>query len=152
MSLIGSDMVGEVHAYHMYPLTIIFDRYTGCYSGGKVTVWNTFPENIPDEIFSDDNTCDYFWLHEAKDCKFQYGIGNTIQEAIDDLYFKDTNPFINIKGNVWWPMNFLANMEEDYHDPHFSQHSFTVSDAQHAIDEYKRKKREHEEQKAKEEL
>jgi hypothetical protein len=152
MSLIGSDLVGEVHTYHMYPLTIIFDRYTGCYSGGKVTVWNTFPENIPDEIFSDDNTCDYFWLHEAKDCKFQYGIGDTIQEAIDDLYFKDTNLFININGNVWWPMNFLANMEDDYHDPHFSQHSFTVSDAQQAIDEYKRKKREHEEQKAKEEL
>jgi len=154
MSLIGSDLVGEVHAYHMYPLTIIFDRYTGCYSGGKVTVWNTFPENIPDEIFSDDNTCDYFWLHEAKDCKFKYGVGDTIQEAIDDLYYKESNPWIriNISGDVWWSLSCLKEMTEDYIDPHFPRYSFTMEDARKVINEYDRKKREHLERKAKEEL
>lgn len=145
MSLIGSDMVGEVHGYHIYPLTIIFDRYTGCYSGGKVTVWNTFPENIPEEIFSDDNTCDHFWLHEAEDCHIGYGVGNTIQEAIDDLYFKESDPWINIKDDVWWSLGCLMKLKDDHVDSHFSRYSFTLDDAHRAIEEYEKKKREHNE-------
>lgn len=53
MSLIGSDLVGEMHEYHMYPLVIVSDRYGGCYSHGKFTVWNCYPENIPDKYCSE---------------------------------------------------------------------------------------------------
>ena len=58
--LYGSDHNGEIHTYHIYPLVIIVDRYNGCYSGGKFTVWNSYPEDIPEDIYSDDDTCYYF--------------------------------------------------------------------------------------------
>lgn len=151
MSLIGSDLVGEIHEYHMYPLVIVSDRYGGCYSHGKFTVWNCYPENIPEEIFSDDNTCSYFWSSEIKDLNIKFGVGDTIQEAIDDLYFKESNPWINIKDDVWWSLESLMNLKDDYVDPHFSRHSFTLDDSQRAIEEYKKKKREHNERMEKEE-
>ena len=46
---------------------------------------------------------------------------------------------------MWWTLESLINLKDDYVDPHFSRYSFTLDDAQRAIEEYKKKKREHEE-------
>ena len=96
MSLHGSDKRGEIHTYHIYPLAIIVDRYDGTYSEGSFTAWNLHPETIPDEIYSDDWTCHDFWNEVRNDEKSyeyrkyhnKFGVGNTIQDAIDDLYKK----------------------------------------------------------------
>lgn len=95
MSLHSSDKCGEIHTYHIYPLTIVVDRYGGTYSNGKITVWNEFTENIPTDIYSDDCTCHDFWNDIRHDGSYEYrkyhnkyGVGDSIQEAIDNLYNK----------------------------------------------------------------
>lgn len=96
MPLHGSDKCGEIHTYHIYPLAIIVDRYNGTYSEGSFTAWNLHPETIPDEIYSDDCTCFEFWnevksneeSYEYRKYHNKFGVGNTIQAAIDDLYKK----------------------------------------------------------------
>ena len=65
----------------IYPLTIVKDRYSGCYSGGEYTAWNLEPEEIPTEIFYDDVSCYGFWLSN----KILVGKGDTPQEAIMNL-------------------------------------------------------------------
>ena len=65
----------------IYPLTIIKDRYTGVYSGGKYTAWNLNPQFIPHAIVEDDVTCRNFWI----DNQIPVGLGETICEAINDL-------------------------------------------------------------------
>lgn len=40
---------------NIYPLTVIYDRYNGSYSGGKYVVFNLESLDIPKEIFGDDN-------------------------------------------------------------------------------------------------
>lgn len=64
-----------------YPLTIIFDRYGGTYSGGKFTAFNIYPDKVPCDIYSDDVTCSNFW----KNYKGVVGIGNTPNEAINNM-------------------------------------------------------------------
>ena len=112
--LYGSDHNGEIHTYHIYPLVIIVDRYDGCYSGGKFTVWNSYPEDIPEDIYSDDDTCYYFWNH-PEDCSKLFGVGNTIQEAIDNLYSKMSphQRFVEIAENKWC---IEAHLKEDIKD------------------------------------
>lgn len=75
----------EYFADTIYPLTIITDRYGGTYSGGKYTAWNCYSDEIPSEVDATDIACMIFW-----DCfsKETVGIGNTIFEAILDLYIK----------------------------------------------------------------
>lgn len=65
----------------IYPLTVVKDRYTGAYSGGKYTAWNLKFHQIPIEIDSDDSDCVCFW----NDNQIPVGIGNTIYEAINNL-------------------------------------------------------------------
>ena len=67
-----------------YPLTICNDRYSGAYSGGKFTAWHLDAEDVPIDIFGDDVECDMFW--ESND--IPVGIGNTPEEAINDLKSK----------------------------------------------------------------
>lgn len=69
-------MKGEI-----YPLTIIFDRYGGTYSGAKFTAWNLEAEQIPTEINDDDCSCDGFWITNDK----IVGLGDTAEKAIKDL-------------------------------------------------------------------
>lgn len=64
-----------------YPLTIIADRYTGCYSGGKFTAWPLYNDDIPEEPCGDDYTAMKFW----EKYKYPVGIGDTLQEAYEDL-------------------------------------------------------------------
>ena len=47
--------------FYPYPLTIVHDRYNGCYSGGEFTAWNLYPQDVPEEIDSDDVNCCVFF-------------------------------------------------------------------------------------------
>jgi hypothetical protein len=68
----------DLDKHPIYPLTIIQDRYNGIYSGGKFTAWNLYPNELPDEVFSDDVTCRCFWA----DQEITIGRGNTPDEAL----------------------------------------------------------------------
>ena len=57
---------------NLYPLTIVCDRYTGCYSGGKFTEWN---------FYADDVGCATFFSNT----KNIYGRGKTPNDAVMDL-------------------------------------------------------------------
>lgn len=65
-----------------YPTTIVADRYTGVYSGGLFTCWPLDFFNLPDDIEGGDTDCDIFWFRCDKS---EVGIGNTPQEAFEDL-------------------------------------------------------------------
>ena len=74
---------------NLYPLTIVMDRYTGVYSGGKFTAWNLDPDKVPEEICWGDNSASEFF----DDIRYgrrhlTYGIGETPDEAAMDLYIK----------------------------------------------------------------
>ena len=74
------DMIGG----HIYPLTVVRDRYTGSYSGGRFTAWNVDVEDVPEDINEDDVTCyEFWWGDESK--KYAIGKGRTPNEAIKDL-------------------------------------------------------------------
>lgn len=70
----------------IYPLTIMSDRYNGTYSGGKYTAWNLDPDEIPTAIYGSDNECLYFWIDLINKRTIPYGVGNTIEEAVGNLY------------------------------------------------------------------
>lgn len=70
----------------IYPLTIVSDRYTGAYSGGKYTAWNLEPSEVPAEINADDTTRHFFWIDLVIDNEIPHGVGNTIEEAVGNLY------------------------------------------------------------------
>ena len=64
-----------------YPLTIVSDRYSGVYSGGDFTAWNLDADEVPEQIYSDDSSCLYFFEHT----NIPYGRGGSPNEAIADL-------------------------------------------------------------------
>lgn len=73
----------------LYPLTIVMDRYSGVYSGGKFTAWNLDPDEVPEEICWDDTSASVFFDNIRKGkSTFVYGIGATPDEAAMDLYLK----------------------------------------------------------------
>lgn len=74
-------MYRDCKEFNLYPLTIVRDRYTGCYSGGEFTAWNLQPEDVPEEIDADDVGCATFFSHT----KIIYGRGKTPDEAAMDL-------------------------------------------------------------------
>lgn len=65
----------------IYPLTIINDRYGGCYSGGEYTAWNLEFDEIPEEINWDDVSCNNFWI----DNEIPVGKGATPMDALNNL-------------------------------------------------------------------
>ncbi len=82
----------------IYPLTIIADRYTGVYSGGRFTAWNMYHYELPKEIEDEDSECMSFWQNKKhNDLKNEWGeqvivgVGNSPQEAMLDLYIKIKN-------------------------------------------------------------
>lgn len=77
---------------HIYPCTVVYDRYGGTYSGAAYTAWNLEFDEVPPEIHWDDVTVHKFFLYASE--KPIYGLGATAQEAIDDLIYKYKN---NIK-------------------------------------------------------
>ena len=70
---------------HIYPLTIVSDRYDGTYSGGKYLALNSWPEDVSEDIHGSDLECRDFWIKVSKNPKFIVGKGETVQEAYDDL-------------------------------------------------------------------
>jgi hypothetical protein len=68
----------------LYPVTIIQDRYTGTYSGGRWLAFNLDPVDLPDGPFSDDVTCFNFWT----ETQMVIGIGDTPDEALESLKSK----------------------------------------------------------------
>ena len=66
---------------NIYPLTVIYDRYNGSYSGGKYVAFNLESPDIPKEIFGDDSTAIKFWKH----CKIIVGVGGSPDSTIKDL-------------------------------------------------------------------
>ena len=70
----------------IYPLTIVADRYNGAYSGGKYTAWNLDTDRVPTEIAGEDVECYMFWRKAIIDNIIPHGVGNTIEEAVGNLY------------------------------------------------------------------
>lgn len=71
---------------HIYPLTIVEDRYGGCYSKGHYLAFNLEPWEVPEDVNGSDVDCICFWDEDAKE--YAIGKGNTAQEAINDLASK----------------------------------------------------------------
>lgn len=69
----------------IYPLTIIADRYSGTYSGGRILAWNLEADAIPEgaQGYDGDDALD-FWENDKTPC----GKGRTVSEAVLDLYVK----------------------------------------------------------------
>lgn len=85
-----------------YPLTIVRDRYSGVYSGGKYTAWNTDFYRVPLEIDSNDTECGAWWddfdngkikLKTYIDKLVYVGKGDTPTEAIENLLKQIPNNF-----------------------------------------------------------
>lgn len=70
----------------IYPLTITADRYCGTYSGGSFVAWHLDACDVPIEPFAGDVICMEFW--DDKSYRFDVGVGNTVEEAVTNLYIK----------------------------------------------------------------
>jgi len=69
---------------YVYPMTIIYDRYNGAYSGGVWLAFNLKPSNIPNDIHGDDITCAAFW-NNFHLMDIVVGRGDTPEQAAKDL-------------------------------------------------------------------
>lgn len=151
MPICENDDRGGIKLRHIYPLTIVPDRYNGTYSGGLYTVWNHYAENVPTEIYSDDMTCNDFWKFEVEN-RNDFGVGDTIQEAIDDLYYKSANPLIYVKNNLWFTKQNLENLYEnnlDYNGGGSPWHGITSREAHDALERFNKAKKQFREQQEK---
>lgn len=147
----GNDVRGEINLRDIYPLTIVPDRYMGTYSGGLYTVWKHYAENVPSEIYSDDMTCNDFWKFEVEN-RNDFGVGDTIQEAIDDLYYKLADPLIHVKNDISLTKQHLENLYEnnlDYNGGGLPCHAVTSREAYDALKRFNKAKKEFQEQKEK---
>ena len=141
---IGKDKIGEIHTFHIHPLTIIPDRYHGKYSGGEFTVWNLYHENIPTDISGSDTEACEFWNNDinAEDRKL-CGVGNTIQAAINDLYYKLDDPMLKITyGDLpkWISYNAAKRLIDEGITP---TDDITIAMLEEAIYEYDDKRKEY---------
>ena len=66
------------------PITIVFDRYGGMYSGGSWTAWYLRENELPIGPRLEDTDCDLFWAQN----KIPVGIGGTPDKALIDLIQK----------------------------------------------------------------
>jgi hypothetical protein len=72
----------------IYPLLIIADRYTGCYSWWKYLAINKNVDEITSDLFkmeSDDMECSDFWKNR-KEWDYPIWKWNSINEALKNLY------------------------------------------------------------------
>jgi len=65
----------------IYPITVVQDRYGGCYSGAGWIAWNLESESVPHDPQSDDVSCANFWYENTE----TVGKGNSPDEAVIDL-------------------------------------------------------------------
>ena len=68
-----------------YPLTVIRDRYDGCYSGALYTAWPIDYYEVPREVDGSDPECATFW--DDADTNF-IGLGYDVQTAVNNLIEK----------------------------------------------------------------
>lgn len=47
----------------IYPLTIVADRYGGCYSGAAFIAWNKDTVEVPEDSQGSDRTYSVFWAN-----------------------------------------------------------------------------------------
>ena len=80
--------MADIMENEIYPLVIIKDRYTGTYSRGKYTAWNIYYEEIPFDIEGEDAVCRNFWYAQEDNPTYIVGKGDTVSEALADLYIK----------------------------------------------------------------
>ena len=73
----------------VHPVTIIDDRYSGCYSKGVFLAFNLEPWDVPKAVYGGDIDYLDFWGEESE--KYIIGNGNTPEEAYQDLVEKVQN-------------------------------------------------------------
>lgn len=66
-----------------WPVTIINDRYRGCYSGAEWTAFPLEPFEIPEEVIGEDIECSEFWEQN----KEPVGKGLYADDALDELEY-----------------------------------------------------------------
>lgn len=65
-----------------YPLTIVADRYSGTYSGGKYIAFPQHFDALDLAIHGSDGDCAAYWFEADQST---YGVGETPQEAVQNL-------------------------------------------------------------------
>lgn len=70
----------------MYPLTVTRDRYAGTYSGGEWIAWHLDADEVPMDPWRSDPIAWSFWGGDHE--RYTYGLGGTIEEAIENLQSK----------------------------------------------------------------
>ncbi len=65
-----------------YPLTIVADRYQGSYSGGKYIAFPQHFDALDPAVHGSDEDCAAYWFEADQS---PYGVGETPQEAVQDL-------------------------------------------------------------------
>lgn len=68
--------------YDMYPVTIVMDRYGGCYSGAGWIAFNS--DEVLFGVGASDMLCHDFWMYDAPQMKI--GKGATPSEAWQNLW------------------------------------------------------------------
>lgn len=102
----------------IYPLTIVKDRFNGTYSGGKFVAWNCQPCSIPSDTYSR-KVCG-FWetIHSFEDDTETpyptYGVGNTIEEAIENLKNKLDSEEEKIELKIKTPYSSCSSWRKDW--------------------------------------
>lgn len=93
---------------HIYPLTIIWNRYGGGFLAFNLESWD-----VPKDINDDGLDFWSFWLHDAQ--KHIFGKGDTPQEALDNLKAKlnpaPDNPLID--KFLFLDFEGIANLGDD---------------------------------------
>jgi len=71
----------EIWVESEYPMTVVSDRYGGCYSGGAYIAFPCEVYEVDESVAGEDGECMAFWY----DFKGVVGRGSTVEEAIRDL-------------------------------------------------------------------
>jgi hypothetical protein len=67
---------------HLYPLTVIADRYSGAYSGGEYVAFPLDFDEIDLAVNADDVACATFWTEEQVQA---VDLGESPEAAFQDL-------------------------------------------------------------------
>ena len=105
---------------NIYPLTIVEDRYGGCYSGGAYTAFCMDGSELPWQIDAGDVECDCFWkkyndiFKEDPNNIYKVGIGRTPNEAVNDLAKKIKDKYEEFSEFDWKVFDENCEILEDW--------------------------------------
>ena len=74
----------DITLQDVYPITIVYDRYGGSYSGAEWVAYECDPEEVPEEVNGNDTVCSRFW----ETTTIVVGLGNTPTAAWINLHLK----------------------------------------------------------------